>query len=215
MFHGRPHSMNGNAAASAVIFFCICNAIWTVVTRAYSLYPLCINHINNKTKLWFLQQLQNNCKEEHFLLLGLFFRQIGTWYDKWTPDTTPFVSLFAFAFFKCSQTSLSLNSSSSCIIKCTLNHYDKWLFVRRYWLMPLQTSAAKLGPIIESTEFYNFLLNTEPKRIPLPSLYKRDVVNLQRETFILMTEAPGFLQGTRILTVGFDRIFIQPSEIIP
>ena len=73
--------------------------------------------------------------------------------------------------------------------------------------MPLQTSAAKLGPIIESTEFYNFLLNTEPKRIPLPSLYKRDVVNLQRETFILMTEAPGFLQGTRILTVGFDRIF--------
>ena len=110
MFHGRPHSMNGNAAASAVIFFCICNAIWTVVTRAYSLYPLCINHINNKTKLWFLlQQQQNNCKEEHFLLLGLFFRQIGTWYDKWTPDTTPFVSLFAFAFFKCSQTSLSLS----------------------------------------------------------------------------------------------------------
>ena len=73
--------------------------------------------------------------------------------------------------------------------------------------MPLQTSTAKLGPIIESTEFYNFLLNSEPKRIPLPSLYKRDVVNLQRETFILMTEAPGFLQGTRILTVGFDRIF--------
>ena len=78
----------------------------------------------------------------------------------------------------------------------------------RYWLMPLQTSAAKLGPIIESTEFYNFLLNSKPKRIPLPSLYyKRDVVNPQRETFILMTEAPGFLQGTRILTVGFDRIF--------
>ena len=71
--------------------------------------------------------------------------------------------------------------------------------------MPLQTSAAKLGPIIESTEFYNFLSNREPRRIPLPSL--RETLLIYRETFILMTEAPGFLQGTRILTVGFDRIF--------
>lgn len=73
--------------------------------------------------------------------------------------------------------------------------------------MPLQTSAAKLGPIIESTEFYNFLLNSERQKESLFLLYIRETLLIYRETFILMTEAPGFLQGTRILTVGFDRIF--------
>ena len=38
-------------------------------------------------------------------------------------------------------------------------------------------------------------------------LYIRETLLIYRESFILMTEAPGFLQGTRILTVGFDRIF--------
>ena len=73
--------------------------------------------------------------------------------------------------------------------------------------MPLQTSAAKLGPIIESTEFYNFLLNSERQKESLFLLYIRETLLIYRKTFILMTEAPGFLQGTRILTVGFDRIF--------
>ena len=128
MFHGRPHSMNGNAAASAVIFFCICNAIWTVDTHVYS---LSINHINNKTKLWFLQQEQNNCKEESISFSSACFsvkQGLGTISGH---QTQPLSFLSLLLRFSSVLKLLSLNSStSSCIIKCTLNHYDKWLFVR-------------------------------------------------------------------------------------
>ena len=138
---------------------------------------LSINHINNKTKLWFLQQQQNNnCKEEHFLLLGLFFRQIGTWYDKWldTRHTTPsFLSLLL--RFSSVLKLLSLNSSS-CIIKCTLNHYDKWLCLFKLllpnWVPLLKVQNSTIFCWIESQ-----------KRIRLPALCKRDVVNLQRDFY--------------------------------